>query len=96
MTLIEEYGLTCSCGKEFKAPLHNSINVTLNPNILNILYEGKFNVVECPKCHLESYIDKPFLFHDMKKKLMIEVDAGQIDDFMHYLVSKGYFYIFKY
>jgi len=95
MTLIEEYGLTCSCRKKFKAPLYDSINVTLNPNLLNLLFEGKFNVVKCPKCHLESYIDRPFLFHDMRKKLMMEVGAGQIDDFMRYLASKGYFHNFK-
>ncbi|MBT3297918.1 hypothetical protein HN385_03265 [archaeon] len=95
MTKITEYDLTCKCGHHFKAPLYDSILVTFDRSLLKKLYEKKFNVVTCPKCHTESFIDKYFLFHDMFKDIMIQVQKGEIDRLMYFLDSKGYFKEFK-
>ena len=91
MTDINEYEITCTCGYASKANLYDSINITLNPELIKELYNGNFNVVECPKCQTRVFVDKWFLFHDMEKDVMAQVNEGEFSDFMNYLASQGYF-----
>jgi len=91
MTDINEYEIQCTCEFAFKANLYDSINIALNPEMIKVLYDGNFNVVECPKCHTRVFVDKWFLFHDMEKDIMVQIEEGDFSDFMNYLASKGYF-----
>lgn len=91
LTRIKEYELRCSCGNQFKTPLYDSINITVDPELLRLLYDGEFNVAECPCCHTRSYVDKWFLFHDMERNGLIRVDEGKIDGFLDWLEREGYF-----
>lgn len=95
MTLIKKYDLNCKCGYKFKAFLYDSINITLDPTLLKKLFDGIINVVECPKCHTKSFVNKHLIFHDLNKGLMIKVKEGEIKGLMHFLDSKGYFDKFK-
>lgn len=91
MTKITKYDLKCdNCGKSFKAKLYDSINVTLDPSLIKLIANGKFNVVECPKCHINFYVAKEFLFHDMNKKIMMWVKPKEMNSFLGFLEKEGY------
>lgn len=92
MTHISKHELTCgNCHNNFKAKLYDSINVTLDPQLINEIYEGRFNVVTCPKCKTQGYVPGWFLFHDIEKKIMREVSGDQMLAFIQYLYVGGYF-----
>lgn len=91
MTLESEYDLLCICGNEFKAMFFDSVNGTLNPKVLGLIHGGKFNIAECPTCHEKCFVDKDFVFHDLERKLLIEVKKGGMRNFYKWLSSEGYF-----
>ncbi len=73
MSIESEYTLTCSCGRMFHADLYDTVNVTAEPELRASIIEHRLNVVECPRCHRECYVDKPFLYHDMERELLLYV-----------------------
>jgi len=71
MTKIESYDLNCkACGKDFKAPIYESVNITLDPELLEKIWNGTLNTVKCPKCKKEHFVAVPLLFHDMEYKVV--------------------------
>lgn len=60
------------CGIEFDAPVYESVNVTLDPDLREKVLNGEIFVFECPVCHEKHFIQYPFLYHDMKNKFMIQ------------------------
>lgn len=73
MSIESEYTLTCSCGRMFHADLYDTVNVTAEPELRASIMEHRLNVVECPRCHRECYVDKPFLYHDMDRDLLLYI-----------------------
>lgn len=68
--------LTCpECGEEFDFELYESVNVTLNPELKEKVLDGSIFAPICPKCgHFEVLIH-PFLYHDMEKNYMIQLNS---------------------
>ena len=74
MSMWSMYTLKCpQCAKVFKAELWDGINVTLDPRLERLLFEGRLNVIRCPYCDLEIQVEKHFYYHDMVKRLFIYV-----------------------
>ncbi|MBI3944592.1 MAG: hypothetical protein HY321_01610 [Armatimonadetes bacterium] len=73
MSIEREYTLTCSCGRMFHADLYDTVNVTAEPELRQSILQGRLNVVQCPRCHRECYVDKPFLYHDMDRDLLLYI-----------------------
>jgi len=73
MSIESEYSLTCSCGRMFYADLYDTVNVTAEPELRASIMERRLNVVECPRCHQRCYVDKPFLYHDMERELLLYI-----------------------
>jgi hypothetical protein len=73
MSIEREYTLTCSCGRMFHADLYDSVNVTADPELRASILARNLNVVECPRCHRQAYVDKPFLYHDMERELLLYI-----------------------
>lgn len=73
MSIESEYTLTCSCGRMFHADLYDTVNVTAEPELRSCILERSLNVVECPRCHRRAYVDKPFLYHDMDRELLLYI-----------------------
>jgi len=71
--------------------LYDTVNVTLDPSLIKLFFNGTFNVVKCPECESKGYVDKWFLFHDMKNKKWIEVKKGKMRNFLNFLQAEGYF-----
>lgn len=92
MTKIETHHLVCSkCNTAFDVDLYETVNVTLDPEQVELFYTGKFNEAFCPNCKTRFYVDVPFLFHDHKDKDgLVVVNSGQIKDSYLYLYYEGY------
>jgi hypothetical protein len=73
MSSNREFQLCCSCGYEFKATLWDALNVTENKKLKPQLLNGDINVIKCKKCNKRSYIEKDVLYHDMDKKLWVQM-----------------------
>lgn len=73
MSIEREYTLSCGCGRMFHADLYDTVNVTAEPELRASILEGRLNVVECPRCHRQCYVDKPFLYHDMARDLILYI-----------------------
>jgi len=95
MTSTSEYELKCAnCKTNFKVELYDTVNLDLQPELIDLFWYKKFNGAECPKCHAFAYIDKWFIFND--KKLGIwQVKEGQALSFWYLLNGEGYFDKFK-
>ncbi|MGD9141753.1 MAG: CpXC domain-containing protein [bacterium] len=73
MSSLSEMDVTCACGHVFKAMLHQSANVTLNPDLRKTILTGEMNVVTCPSCGAHFHVEMPFLYHDMVRGEMVWV-----------------------
>ena len=76
MSKIRTIKLTCpECGEEFDFDVYESVNVTLDPNLKEKVLDGSIFAPVCPKCgHFEVLIH-PFLYHDMEKGFMIQLNS---------------------
>jgi hypothetical protein len=63
----------CPCGTEFTDTIHQTVNVTLEPQLLYRLLAGSLNVPTCPNCGRKAAAPQPFFFHDMKRGLFAYV-----------------------
>ena len=69
MSVKKEHELTCpSCGNKQKTIIWSAVNVTLDEAMRTRVYEGEVNLFKCEECEHESYIEVPFLYHDMDRK----------------------------
>lgn len=63
----------CGCGHELDVWVYESVNVTVAPELKNLVFSPMFNVVECPHCGQKSDPNMQFLYHDMDKHFWIYV-----------------------
>jgi len=63
----------CPCGTEFTDTIYQTVNVTLEPQLLYRLLAGSLNVPVCPNCGRKAASPQPFFFHDMKRELFAYV-----------------------
>lgn len=60
---------TCECGTTFSGTMYQTVNVTLEPQLLYRLLAGSLNVAVCPNCGRKTESDLPFVYHDMRRGL---------------------------
>ena len=60
---------TCECGTTFTDTTYQTVNVTLEPQLLYRLLAGSLNVAVCPNCGRKIESDLPFIYHDMRRGL---------------------------
>jgi hypothetical protein len=65
--------VVCPEGHRFEIELYRSANVSRAPVLKDEILGGRFNLVTCPVCQIESYADVPFLYHDMDTQLRVWV-----------------------
>ncbi|MDE3229618.1 MAG: hypothetical protein KGO05_07035 [Chloroflexota bacterium] len=63
----------CECGTTFAATMYQTVNVTLEPQLLYRLLAGLLNVAVCPNCGRKIESDLPFIYHDMGRGLFAYV-----------------------
>lgn len=72
MSKVSERKIKCEkCGEIFDVEAYDSINVTLDPELKEKIFDGSIYSFVCPHCGQEHYINYPILYHDMEHKFMI-------------------------
>jgi len=72
MSISKTYSIRCpECGREQAVELYDSINVAQEPNLKNELYKNRLNRVRCIGCDTSFRIDKPLLYHDADRNILI-------------------------
>ena len=73
MSILSNCEIKCSCGETFEAELWKAINVFDDPDLKEVLLSGRFNTVECPKCHKVFYHEHFFMYQDLQNELIAYV-----------------------
>lgn len=73
--------VTCpKCGVKNNKDLYESINVTVDDSLRLDVLNGKIFEYRCDGCGLKATMYYPFLYHDMKKRFMIQFDPNNSYD----------------
>jgi hypothetical protein len=76
-----EMTFTCPCGETFPVTMYQTVNVTLEPELLYRLLAGSLNVAVCPNCGRKAMSAQPFIYHDMARGLFAYVHPrGDVSD----------------
>lgn len=72
--LITPETITCpSCEKSRQINIYPSVNVTLNPEFKEQVLTGEIFDATCPECGDPTRLVYNLLYHDMEKRLMIQM-----------------------
>lgn len=64
--------VTCSkCGAQYDAPVHQSINVGINPEMKQKVMSGELFVATCPACGERKLLAYPLIYQDPSQHLLI-------------------------
>ncbi len=88
MTSVSLIKIKCvNCNRTNKIKIYQSVNLTLNPEIITEVYKNNFHNFKC-KCGFETIMTQQFLFHDMKKKNLTYLTMN-CEEFRKYLEKNG-------
>lgn len=66
------YTIRCpKCAHEQRVELYDSIHVAQEPELKTALLENRLNRVQCEDCDAEFRVDKPVLYHDADRNILI-------------------------
>ena len=72
MSAQKTYNIRCpKCRHEQKVELYESINVAQQPELKTALFENRLNRVRCESCDASFRVDKPLLYHDADRNILI-------------------------
>ena len=72
MTDSKNLGLKCpKCGEKVNITIWNTLNITLNPELKEELFQGRINIFHCQKCKFVVQFPNTFMYHDMKRKFCV-------------------------
>lgn len=66
------YRIQCpQCGHDQEVELYDAVHVSEQPDLKNALFENRLNRVVCEACDANFRIDKPLLYHDADRNILI-------------------------
>ena len=72
MSAQKTYSIRCpQCNHTQSAELYDSINVAQQPELKQALFENRLNRIVCEDCTANFRIDKPVLYHDSDRNVLI-------------------------
>lgn len=72
MSAAKTYNIRCpQCGHQQSVELYDSINVAQQPDLKTALFENRLNRVQCESCEASFRVDKPLLYHDSDRNILI-------------------------
>ncbi len=72
MSQKKPYDLKCpKCGSPIKAELYDAVNVKTDAELKQALMANRLNAVTCAQCQVTFRVDKPLLYHDPARRIMI-------------------------
>ena len=93
MSIKKQHELACpNCGNIQKTTVWSAVNVTLDEALRTKVFEGEINLFDCEKCDHKSYIEIPFLYHDMDRKFAVHYfprNSIKKVDFLNKFNEKG-------
>lgn len=69
----ESISLPCKCGTLSDHRFYEVANVTINQSLMGLLKRGRLNDFYCPNCNEHLTYPRPFMFHDMEARIMVNV-----------------------
>ena len=73
MTLQSTQQLDCpNCGNSQEVTIWQTVNVTLDPSLRELLAEQRINAFHCGACGLAAYLGVPLLYHDMRRRFCVQ------------------------
>lgn len=73
MSISNKEKIPCpQCKHEEEVTLWASINVSLNPELKEKLFQAKINQFKCNQCGYETYISIPLFYNDMDREFSIQ------------------------
>jgi hypothetical protein len=76
------YNIRCpQCGRHQDVQLYDSINVQTTPELKQELLANHLNSVTCEQCKLSFRVDKPLLYNDPERRLMIYLVPLKQEDY---------------
>ena len=73
MTLQSTQQLDCpNCGNSQEVTIWQTVNVTLDPSLRELLAERRINAFHCGECGLAAYLGVPLLYHDMRRRFCVQ------------------------
>lgn len=86
MSLERPVDLECpNCALSQTIVIWDSLNADVSPEARKALFEGKINVFICEVCGHQALIPVPLLYHDMKRRFVVQYfpfEAIGDDDFL--------------
>ena len=86
MTLADTQQLDCpACGRSREVTIWQTVNVTLDPSLRDLLGERRINAFHCEECGFSAYLGVPLLYHDMQRRFCVQfypAEAIADDDFI--------------
>lgn len=73
MSILSNCEIKCNCGETFEAELWKAVNVFDDPDLRDVILSGRFNTVQCPKCHQFFYHEHFFMYQDLQNELIAYV-----------------------
>ena len=70
MSILSNCEIKCSCGETFEAEIWKAVNVFDDPDLKEVILSGRFNTVECPKCHKVFYHEHFFIYQDLQNEII--------------------------
>ncbi len=72
MSQKNTYNIACpKCKESQNVELYESISVTTDPELRDLLMNHQLNVLECESCGFSFRVEKPILYHDAENAFMI-------------------------
>lgn len=77
MTTQQTTDLACpGCGAASQFHYHASVNVTLEPELKARVLDGSLARFRCEQCGHEARVAHDLLYHDMQRRLLVQLDAS--------------------
>lgn len=93
MTRLGSLEIDCpECNIKQNVTIWESVNVTLDPDLKEKLFQGRINVFQCQKCGVRALIPVPLLYHDMTKRFCVQFypyNWLENDDFLENFAKDG-------
>jgi hypothetical protein len=85
--------LACpQCGNTQEVEVRDSLNVSIDPNLRNRLFNADINIFKCESCNHKAIISVPLLYHDMNRQYCVQYyppEAIEDDNFLTQFTSDG-------
>ena len=90
MSKIATIQVTCSkCQFRFPFQMWESVNVTLNPDMKEIVRHGGLFQAICPHCGEPILVDFPTIYHNMDKRIMIHYNPAFENEALRNIMLKA-------